>query len=115
MLPSALLFVLAATLTREPSQASSPDLAQGEGREIVLAACTGCHTTELIVRSHMSRKSWDATLTWMQDTQGLGRLEPAVRKAILDYLEKTQGLEAEEESETTGPWASPRYRPNPIW
>lgn len=105
-----LALLLAAVL-----QSSSADLAPGEGREIVLAACTGCHTTELIVTSHMSRKSWDATLTWMQDTQGLGRLEPAVRKAILDYLEKTQGLEAEEESETTGPWASPRYRPNPIW
>ena len=115
MLPSALLFVLAATLTREPSQTSSPDLAQGEGREIVLAACTGCHTTELIVRSHMSRKSWETTLTWMEETQSMARLEPTVRKAILDYLEKTQGVEAEEEGQTSGPWASPRYRPNPIW
>ncbi len=109
-LPGALVLTLTAAL-----QSSTDELAPGPGREIVLAACTGCHTTELIVAAHMSRKSWDATLTWMQETQGLARLEPAVRKAILDYLERTQGLSREDENETTGPWASPRYRPNPIW
>ena len=93
----------------------SADLAPGEGRELVLATCTGCHSTELIVASHMSRKTWDITLNWMEETQGLLPLEPGIRKAILDYLEKTQGLKAEQESQTSGPWASPRYRPNPIW
>ena len=93
----------------------SADLAPGEGRDLVAATCTGCHGTELIVASHMSRRTWDTTLTWMEETQGLARLEPAVRKAILDYLEETQGLSSEEESETASPWASPRYRPNPIW
>jgi len=41
-------------------------------------------------------------------------LEPAVRKAILDYLETTQGPAADESDEAS-PWSSPRYRPNPIW
>jgi mono/diheme cytochrome c family protein len=118
MLPSGLLFVLfvlGATLTREPSQSPSSDLAPGDGRDLVLAACTGCHTTELIVASHMSRKTWDTTLTWMEETQSMARLEPDVRKAIVDYLERTQGLSAEEESGTSSPWAYPRYRPNPPW
>jgi hypothetical protein len=110
MLQSALVLTLAAAL-----QSSSADLAPGEGREIVLSACTGCHTAELIVASHMSRKSWETTLTWMEETQGLAPLEPAVRKAILDYLERTQGLFDAEENEDASPWASPRYRPNPIW
>jgi len=114
-LPAALVFVIAAALMREPSQRSSSDLAPGEGRALVLSTCTGCHTTELIAASHMSRKSWETTLTWMEETQGLEPLEPAVRKAILAYLEKTQGLEGEDEKETMGPWAYPRYRPNPIW
>jgi hypothetical protein len=96
-------------------QSSSSDLAPGAGREHVLTACTGCHTTDIIVASHMSRRSWDTTLTWMEDTQGLSPLESGIRKAILDYLEKTQGVEVQEESQTSGPWASPRYRPNPIW
>jgi hypothetical protein len=91
------------------------DLAPGEGRDLVQKTCTGCHGPELIVASHMSRKSWETTLTWMEETQGLSPLEPGVRKAILDYLEKTQGLEADDESRTTAPWAYPRYRPNPIW
>ena len=109
-LPGAVLFTLTAAL-----QSSSPDLAPGEGRELVLTACTGCHTTDLIVSSQMSRKSWETTLTWMEETQGLERLEPAVRKAILDYLEKTQGLSGQEEDGTSSPWGQPRYRPNPIW
>lgn len=107
-----ILVVLMMTLAL---QSNSTQLAPGEGRDLVLSACTGCHTTELIVASHMTRKSWDSTLTWMEETQGLTRLEPAVRKAILDYLEKTQGLSGAEEGETSSPWASPRYRPNPIW
>ena len=110
MLPAALVLTLAAA-----PQSSSADLAPGEGRELVLTACTGCHTTEIIASSHMSRKSWETTLTWMEETQSMARLEPTVRKAILDYLERAQGLSSEEENETTSPWGPPRYRPNPIW
>ncbi len=104
----AVLLLLAAAV-------QSSELAPGEGRDLVLSACTACHTTEIITASHMTRKNWDSTLTWMEETQGLIRLEPALRKAILDYLEKTQGLAGAEEGESSSPWASPRYRPNPIW
>lgn len=89
-------------------------LKPGEGREIVRAACTSCHTTEIIVAAHMTRRTWDTTLTWMEETQGLTKLEPAIRREILDYLESTQGLE-EEEDVAGSPWASPLYRPNPLW
>jgi len=108
--PGALLLALA-PFRQEPS----PDLAPGAGRTLVLDACTGCHGTELIVASRMSRKNWDTTLTWMEQTQGLSPLEPSLRKAILDYLETTQGLAGEKDEGATGPWAYPRYRPNPIW
>jgi hypothetical protein len=91
------------------------ELEPGEGREIVIAACTGCHNTDIIVSAHMGRKSWDATLTWMQETQGLAPLVPEVRKIILDYLEKTQGLADDEAEGTSSPWAYPLYRPNPLW
>jgi hypothetical protein len=91
------------------------ELAPGEHREIVAAVCTSCHTAQNIVASHMSRESWNTTLTWMQETQGLVELEPDVRASILDYLEATQGLDAADENASDSPWASPRYRPNPIW
>jgi hypothetical protein len=108
------LVVLSLALALAQAQTTSPELAEGEGRDVVLAACTGCHTTDLIVSAHMSRKSWDTTLTWMEETQGLEPLEPDVRKTILDYLEKTQGLEGADDG-ASSPWAHPRYRPNPIW
>ncbi len=87
-LESVLLVALAAAL-----QSGSESLAPGAGRELVVSACTGCHTAEIIVSSHMSRKNWETTLTWMSETQGMVPLEPALRKAILDYLETAQGLE----------------------
>lgn len=104
-----LALVLAAMLV----QVESSGLAPGEGRDAVWAVCTACHTAEIIVASHMSRKTWDSTITWMEETQGLTGLEPDVRTIILDYLEKTQGLEEVDGAES--PWASPTYRPNPIW
>ncbi|HSF19607.1 MAG TPA: hypothetical protein VLK65_29055 [Vicinamibacteria bacterium] len=89
-------------------------LAPGEGREVVEAVCTACHSAEIITASHMSRKSWDTTIDWMQEYQGLAELEPDVRETILDYLATTQGLEGET-ADSESPWAYPLYRPNPIW
>ncbi len=106
----ALVVALAAAVESSPQ-----DLTPGKGREIVVTACTGCHTAEIIAASRMSRRNWETTLIWMEDTQGMAPLEPSVRKAILDYLEATQGLGSDEGSGETSPWASPRYRPNPIW
>ena len=95
-------------------QVEASGLKPGEGRETVWAVCTQCHSAEIILASHMSRKAWDTTITWMQETQKLSDLEPDVRKVILDYLETTQGL-GEETEAGESPWAYPRYRPNPIW
>ena len=89
-------------------------LAPGEHREIVEAVCTSCHTAQNILASRMTRESWDTTITWMQETQGLAELESDVRGRILDYLEKAQGLDGSVD-DADSPWASPRYRPNPIW
>ena len=40
----------------------------------------------------MSRTAWNKTITWMQKEQGLWELNKEVRKIILDYLSKTQGI-----------------------
>ena len=96
------------------AQVENSGLKPGKSREIVWTACPQCHTADIIVASHMSRKTWDTTLTWMEQTQGLAELEPDVRGLILDYLEETQGLDQEEDG-SSSPWASPLYRPNPIW
>ena len=97
-----------------PGTAEDDGLKPGEGRDTVRRLCTICHTTDLIVSAHMTRQAWNGTLTWMEETQGLVPLEPAEREEILDYLEKTQGPD-EEADAASSPWASPLYRPNPIW
>ena len=62
------------------------------GVELVIKNCTGCHSAEIILENYMSRKAWDKTITWMQKEQGLWELNKEVRKIILDYLSKTQGI-----------------------
>jgi hypothetical protein len=107
------LWILLAFLAQAEGS-SDTILKPGPGRDIVTAACTQCHTAEIIVASHMSRKTWDTTLTWMQETQGLVELEPDIRALILDYLVLTQGFDDEADNRSS-PWANPLYRPNPIW
>lgn len=104
---------LALVLLAVAAQVESSGLKPGDGRDVVWAACTNCHTAEIIIASHMSRKTWNTTLTWMEETQGLTEIEPDTRELILDYLELTQGLEEADAAQS--PWASPLYRPNPIW
>ena len=62
------------------------------GVELVIKNCTVCHSADIILTNHMSRKAWDKTITWMQKEQGLWELNKEVRKIILDYLAKTQGI-----------------------
>ncbi|MBI4626371.1 MAG: hypothetical protein HY736_24530 [Verrucomicrobia bacterium] len=91
-------------------------LKEGRGREFVLANCLPCHSTAVIAASHLTRQRWDQTITKMQKQNGLWPLAPEMRTQILDYLEINQppsdpGLEKAKET----PWASPLYRPNPLW
>ena len=67
-------------------------LAPVSGVELVVKNCTVCHSADIILENHMSRKAWDKTITWMQKEQGLWKLNKEVRKIILDYLSKTQGI-----------------------
>ena len=105
-----------------PPQAAAVDpsdvvmgLVSAPGRDQVLANCVACHATALITQNHMSRASWDATLTWMQETQGLWEIPPPDRTAILDYLALTQGVNTGGAAAEDSPWAEPLYRPNPLW
>ena len=109
------------TNTVDPTAGSQPargddGLVEAPGVELVRAHCSACHTTRLVQHNRMSRERWDATLTWMQTTQGLWEIAPEQRGAILDYLATWQGPEHHTaEAASTSPWASPRYEPNPIW
>ncbi len=59
---------------------------------LVKANCTACHSSKLILQSHLTRDGWRQKIRWMQRTQklwDLGQSEPVV----LDYLAKYYGPE----------------------
>ncbi len=86
-------------------------LAAGAGRTVVITHCTPCHSTALVTQNRMSRARWDATITWMQETQSLWPIPAEQRVQLLDYLEAVQGP-LEHPPGVNGP---PVYPPNPIW
>ena len=82
-------------LTAWAEKADSVDektgLALGEHFELVRASCTGCHSPRLITQARLSKDDWNATLRWMQATQGLWSFPPATENQILDYLVRHYG------------------------
>ena len=92
----ALIILVLAFFLRSNTVAKENNNYQGlspvSGVELVVKNCTVCHSADIILENHMSRKAWDKTITWMQKEQGLWKLNKEVRKIILDYLSKTQGI-----------------------
>ncbi len=56
--------------------------------ETVKQNCTACHSAKLITQAGATRKGWEASIRWMQETQNLWQFSPKTEKAILDYLAK---------------------------
>lgn len=55
--------------------------------QLVIGACTSCHSAKLITQNRATRDGWKNLIDWMQETQGLpdlGIREPT----ILNYLAK---------------------------
>lgn len=106
-------------LELRPDREGDEDLVQGlkpgEGRQLVLTHCVPCHSTSLVVTHRASREGWDEIVTRMQKEEGLWSFTTEDRKALLDYLEATQGPMDSEELVKVTPWAEPLYNPNPIW
>ena len=86
----------------------------GKGRAQVLKNCTVCHSSAIILQTHMSRKKWDQTLSWMQDKQGLWDLQPDLRKIILDYLSTYQGAKTSPSQPQNPMGHKYSYLPNPL-
>ena len=94
-------------------------LPQGEGVELVVKNCTACHSVDIILQNHMSRKGWNAQIVLMQKEQGMGSLNKEDRKVILDYLSKFQGIDSNKPLSKTirkknKPMYEFYYRPNPL-
>jgi len=75
-------------------QANADDfggLPPGPGQEEVYYTCQPCHSLMIVVQQGLTRDSWDETLVWMVEEQGMPELEPAERDLILDYLAQNYG------------------------
>ncbi len=60
-------------------------LIQGEHLELVIANCTGCHSSKLIIQNRASKEGWVGMIKWMQETQNLPDLGENEAK-IVSYL-----------------------------
>ena len=60
-------------------------LIAGEGLQLVITNCTGCHSAKLITQNRMDSGTWATTIKWMQQTQGLWDLGENT-DAIVQYL-----------------------------
>ena len=91
----------------------------GKGIKLVLENCTVCHSTDIILQNHMSRKNWKKTITLMQQERGMAKLNKQDQKIILDYLSKYQGIDGDSISskavrKKNNPMYHFDYRPNPL-
>jgi len=91
----------------------------GKGIKLVLENCTVCHSTDIILQNHMSRKNWKKTIALMQQERGMVKLKKQDQKIILDYLSKYQGIDGDSISskavrKKNNPMYDFDYRPNPL-
>lgn len=79
-------------LLATPAGADSDDdydgLPPGKGRDEVYSYCAACHSAKLVSQQGLSRESWDETLDWMVEEQGMVEPDDEMRTLILDYLSK---------------------------
>jgi len=91
----------------------------GKGIKLVLDNCTVCHSADIILQNHMSRKNWKKTIALMRQERGMAKLKKQDQKIILDYLSKYQGIDGNSISSKTmrkknNPMHDFDYRPNPL-
>ncbi|OEF56160.1 cytochrome C [Enterovibrio norvegicus] len=98
--PGARAAIIAWLATKNPtppnwqsSDETMPVKALGEGiltpddnMALVASTCSVCHSLHLVVQQGLSRDSWDETLEWMVDEQGMDGLDDGDHERVLDYL-----------------------------
>lgn len=75
-----------------PAHAQADDeymgLPEDEGREEVAIYCSACHSLRLVIQQRLPRHRWEELLVWMNEKQGMERLEPDEERLVIDYLSK---------------------------
>lgn len=61
-------------------------LPEGEGREEVSIYCGACHSLRLVTQQRLPRYRWEELLVWMNEKQGMERLDADEEQLVIDYL-----------------------------
>ena len=74
---------------------SPTGLEAGEGLQLVITNCTGCHSAKLITQNRATREGWESIILWMQATQNLwdlgDNLDPIVSYLAKHYAPEEKG------------------------
>jgi len=76
----------------EPSVIAELGFINDEHVALVVQHCTPCHSPKLVTQNRMSAQGWEATISWMQETQNLWDLGEN-RDKIVAYLAKNYAPE----------------------
>ncbi|MEL0048781.1 MAG: hypothetical protein VW867_09055 [Gammaproteobacteria bacterium] len=71
-----------------PAAATTADLVQDDGWQLVSAHCSGCHSLKLVTGNRGDRQMWLETIRWMQESQNFWQLDKQTEDQILTYLAK---------------------------
>ena len=64
----------------------------GDGLDLVIANCTACHSSKLVIQNRATREGWESMIQWMQETQNFWDLGPN-QDVILNYLARNYAPE----------------------
>jgi hypothetical protein len=70
--------------------------------ELVVAHCTGCHSSKVVLQYNGNRHDWLTKIRWMQATQNLWELGEA-EPLVLDYLSRYYSANKTEKSKRRKP------------
>ena len=87
----ALLLVSPAAAQNPPETDPDSGLIIDQDWQLVLANCSSCHSTRLVIQNRMSAENWQLAIRWMQDKHNLWDLGTNEDKIIV-YLEKNYGV-----------------------
>ena len=66
-------------------------LPPGRGREEVYYSCQACHSLRIVVQQGLTRDSWEESLVWMVEEQGMPEPDEETWMLMLDYLAEHYG------------------------
>jgi hypothetical protein len=81
--------------------AIAADLPEGAGKDVVVSACTTCHTADRIVALKQTEAGWRITIRQMEE-EGAS-FNPGDIETIIAYLVKNLGAPASSAAPLSGP------------